>query len=165
MGRIIRLTESDLVRLVKRIIKESEEDTTSQKCSTSVKRFIDSVMNKLTNDEIGSLVSVYERLGKEGIERKVEDLMSSESISESDKGSKFKSAVHKIARINAFASVNILGLSSAVMICLGVFGGDKKIESWAESSLETFSAATLVVAVVSTIIAKLTKEKKDTSPL
>ena len=165
MARILRLTESDLVRLVKRIIKESEEDTTSQKCSTSVKRFIDSVMDKLTNDEIGSLVSVYERFGKEGIERKVEDLMSNESISESDKGSKFKSAVHKIARINAFASVNILGLSSAVMICLGVFGNDKKIEGWAESSLETFTTATLVVAVVSTIIAKLTKEKKDTPPL
>jgi hypothetical protein len=122
-------------------------------------------MDKLTNDEIGSLVSVYERFGKEGIERKVEDLMSNESISESDKGSKFKSAVHKIARINAFASVNILGLSSAVMICLGVFGNDKKIEAWAESSLETFTTATLVVAVVSTIIAKLTKEKKDTPPL
>ena len=81
MKKIIRLNESELISLIRKVVKESEEDTTSQKCSTSVKRFMDSVMGKLTHDEINSLVSVYERFGEEGIEKKVEDLLGNENIS------------------------------------------------------------------------------------
>ena len=68
MKKIVRLTENDLTKLVKRVIKESAEENKKEKV-------VDTIKNILTPSEIEFLKKEYLSLGKEDFKHEVDYVM------------------------------------------------------------------------------------------
>ena len=79
MKKVIRLTESDLVRLVKRVVKESEENNSVEVAQE--------VVSQLSDDQISQLKKQINRMGPERFLSKFEsavDCLSQHSINEDE---------------------------------------------------------------------------------
>ena len=129
MKRIIRLTESDLTRIVKRVIRE--EETTKEEKTEEAKELLNDILKP---SEIEFLKQKFEEEGKEGFKDEVvvaiEDVKSAEDgeLSEedtedmSDDEYKLRSIIHKIMeRGTGLAALGIL--PAAMMGAPAVAGG------------------------------------------
>ncbi len=105
MKKIVRLTESDLVRLVKRIIKEGEE-------SMSVEEIKHNILDEFSEKKIMTLGKIMKNLGREKFMElaidAAEEAVGSTSIEESEKT--------KTAMYMAAATGEILSLISVLPV-------------------------------------------------
>jgi hypothetical protein len=68
MAKIVRLTESDLTRIVKKVIKESEEEVISQKVedvidNPKVEHRIDNMLSNLSDEDLEEIQDTLSDLG------------------------------------------------------------------------------------------------------
>ena len=124
MGRIIRLTESDLARIVKRVITEEEMAQEDK-----VEAAKDALSDILSPNEMKFLKQKFQEDGKEGFKDEVvaavKDVKGAESgeLSEEDMGDmsedehKLRSIVHKI--INKGSLLAMAGVVPAMMFVGG----------------------------------------------
>ena len=75
MKKIVRLTESDLTRIVKRVIKENEEKDAIEK----IAKF---VFSKLPKDDIEFIGNLYKELGYDKFEDTIEDVVNDDLVTE-----------------------------------------------------------------------------------
>ena len=90
MGKVIRLTESDLTNIVKRVIRENEE----QKVESEIKQ---EIIQTLSNDDLLFLGKLYNKLGKEGFEDTVEDEIESQFSEEVNETTSYSKGNFKVA--------------------------------------------------------------------
>lgn len=75
MKKIVRLTESDLTKIVKRVIKENEEKDAIEK----IAKF---VFSKLPKDDIKFIGNLYKELGYDKFEDTIEDVVNDDLVTE-----------------------------------------------------------------------------------
>lgn len=75
MKKIVSLTESDLTRIVKRVIKENEEKDAIEK----IAKF---VFSKLPKDDIEFIGNLYKELGYDKFEDTIEDVVNDDLVTE-----------------------------------------------------------------------------------
>jgi effector-binding domain-containing protein len=75
MKKVVRLTESDLTRIVKKVIRENEEERAIE----DVAKF---VFDKLSKEDIISIGNLYNKLGHNKFEDTVEDVVSDDLVNE-----------------------------------------------------------------------------------
>ena len=75
MKKIVRLTESDLTKIVKRVIKENEEKDAIEK----IAKF---VFSKLPKDDIKFIGNLYKELGYDKFEDTIEDVINDDLVTE-----------------------------------------------------------------------------------
>lgn len=167
MARTIRLTESELIRLVKRIIKEDETDfsmgdnqspTQSKSCPTTVRKIMKKIVDDLTPEEMEAVAMAYEHLGPNRFENKVEDVLHGESLMESHSKSDFKKAIHKISKIAAFASTGFLGGVTLILPCFEGVDFLENPPSWLQDVVTYGIYTSLPLALASIVTLALTKE-------
>lgn len=157
MARIVRLTESDLNRLVRRVIKENEK---SQSCPVVVNKFLSKIENSLTPEELQLVVSEYERLGKSGFKHKVVSTLQDETITESKRDAKLEKTINKIAQIVAFTSVGFLGGTTIILPCLEGIVDLSHAPEWAVQAFGGALIASIPLALISFVTLALTTEEK-----
>jgi len=157
MSKIIRLTESELTRLVRRVINENEK---SQSCPVVVNKLLNKIENSLTSEELELVISEYERLGKSGLERKVISTLQNEKITESRRNTKLENTISKIAQIVAISSVGFLGGSTLVLSCLEDMVNPPNIPDWAVVAYGGAMIASIPLALISLIAMAITMEDK-----
>jgi hypothetical protein len=152
MGKVIRLTESDLTNIVKRVIRENEE----QKVASEIKQ---EIIQTLSNDDLLFLGKLYNKLGKEGFEETVEDeveLQFSEEVNETISYSKgnFKVA-NEEEREKLQKILDKLSLSNLINISLisGVYGSIDMVTSYARHQPDDTSIIPLIVGAITGIAA------------
>jgi hypothetical protein len=88
--KVIRLTESNLVNIVKRVIRENEE----QKVASEIKQ---EIIQTLSNDDLLFLGKLYNKLGKKGFEETVEDEVESQFSEEVNETISYSKGNFKVA--------------------------------------------------------------------
>jgi hypothetical protein len=157
MSRIVRLTESDLTRLVKRVIKENEK---SQSCPVVVNKLLNKLENSLSPEELELITSEYERLGNSGFKRKVVSTLQDETITENKRDAKLEKTINKIAQIVAFASVGFLGGTAIILPCLEGIVDLSHAPEWAVQAFGGALVASIPLALISFVTLALTTEDK-----
>lgn len=161
MRKVVRLTESDIYRIVKKVIKEQDEfepeERSGKSCPTSVGRFINKITKSLTDDEIEAIVNVFEREGEDGFERKVMSVMDDTKLRETRGDNKFRSAIHKISKIVALSGTGVLATVGLFLPCLE--GIDmQNPPSWFQDAINVSIVAGIPVTFAALIILRLTEE-------
>jgi hypothetical protein len=152
MGKVIRLTESDLTNIVKRVIRENEE----QKVASEIKQ---EIIQTLSNDDLLFLGKLYNKLGKEGFEETVEDeveLQVSEEVNETISYSKGKFKVANEEEREKLQSIlDKLNLSNLLNISVtsGVYGLLDVSTSYARHQPDDTSVIPLFVSIIAAIAA------------
>jgi|688.fasta_scaffold439149_2 hypothetical protein len=120
MKKIVRLTESDLIKLVKRVVKESEGGEMDSK----KEKAIEVIQDILKPSEIEFLKKEFKNLGKEGFKDEVEYVMSVDESGElgeeeemSEKEYKLRHIIDKI--ITKGGVLSMLGVVPAAMFVSG----------------------------------------------
>lgn len=125
MKKVIRLTENDLTRIVKRVINEMETPSESNKSPKEVERALSKFLN---NDEIEFLKNHYEEQGKEGfktdVKNAVKDINGETELYEEDDMSeeefKLRDIINKI--IKRGSGLAAIGVIPAAMFVSGSAG-------------------------------------------
>ena len=125
MKKIIRLTESDLTKIVKRVIRENEE----QKIADEVTK---TILNNISKEDLLTLGRLYKNMGEDEFKDVAEDVVDSvvenenvsESIGLSSKGFTYDSKTEKnkleVAKIITRLASTILTLMTG-SISLGAY--------------------------------------------
>ena len=168
MARIVRLTESDLTRLVRRIITENEiendmEDgespVQSKSCSTVVKKTMKKIADSLTPEEIDSISMEFRKLGKERFEQKIENIVGN-GIMENKENTKFIKAINKISKILAFSSAGFLGAVTFVLPCLEGVDLFEHPPTWLQDLVSGGLITAIPLTLASILVMALTTEDK-----
>ncbi len=157
MARIIRLTESELTRLVRRVINENEK---SKSCPIVVNKLLNKIENSLTSEELELIISEYERLGQSGFEHEVISTLENEKITEGRRNTKLENTISKIAQIVAISSVGFLGGSTLVLSCLEDMVNPPNLPDWAVVAYGGAMIASIPLALISVIAMAMTMEDK-----
>lgn len=128
MKKIIKLTESDLTQIVKRVIRENEE----QKIADEVTK---TILNNISKEDLLTLGRLYNSIGEDEFKDVAEDVVDSvvegetvsESIGLSSRGFTYDSKTEKskleVAKIITRLSSTILGIMTG-SISLGAYRTD-----------------------------------------
>jgi hypothetical protein len=111
MKKIVRLTESDLIKLVKRVVKESEGGEMDSKKEKAV----EVIQDILKPSEIEFLKKEFQNLGKEGLKDEVEYVMSVDESGELGEEEEMSEKEYKLRHI-----VNKLIKKGGVLAALGI---------------------------------------------
>jgi hypothetical protein len=111
MKKVIRLTESDLVRLVKRVVKESEENNSVEVAQE--------VVSQLSDDQISQLKKQINRMGPERFLSKFESAvgcLSQHSINEDEESD----IENKLQSAEQYCGIGVMvTLAGLTMVALG----------------------------------------------
>lgn len=157
MAKVVRLTESDLVRLVKKVINENEK---SQSCPVIVNKLLNKLRNSLTPEELELIDSEYERLGKSGFKHKVVSTLKNERMTEGKKDTKLEDTINKIAQVVAVSSIGFLGASTFILPCLEGVVDFSHLPDWAVQAYGGTMIASIPLALISFIAIAMTSEEK-----
>ena len=169
MARIVRLTESDIQRIIRKVISEQEmdggmEDSESpvqtKSCSTVVKRTMKKIADSLTPEEINAISMEFRKLGKERFGQKIENIVGN-GIMENTQNTKFIKAIHKLSKILAFSSVGFMGAATLVLPCFEGVDLFEHPPTWLQDLVSGGLMASLPLAFASIIVMTLTKEEED----
>ena len=162
MAKIIRLTESDLTRLVRRVIQEREssepEENVSQSCPASVGRLMNKITDNLSDDEIRTVVDVFRTEGKKGFEKKVVNILKGNDIKESMDDKQFKSIVRKIAKIVAFTSIGVMGGITLIIPCFEGVNFFEHPPSWFQDVVDVSIIASIPLSFIAFIAMAMTDD-------
>jgi hypothetical protein len=97
MKKIIRLTESDLTRIVKRVIRENEEQTIE---SEEIKQDVADATRELSREEKEFLKNYIEKNGMKNLQNKIVDhLENKENSTELDENEEMGETEYKLRKI------------------------------------------------------------------
>ena len=101
MKRIIRLTEQDLNRIVRRVIKEQSEsssnESTSQFCSMAAQRLISKMKAEMSPDQIKAVVAFHQKVGTEGLIDKMKEVTQKGNLFEDEEVSSLRKGIQELA--------------------------------------------------------------------
>lgn len=164
MAKIIRTTESDLVELIKNIIKEEDQESekigaSPRGCSTKLIGFFKKLSNELTPEEMEAISDEYNEDGEIGLQQRIENVIMGSPLFEQKNNSNFESAVNKIAKILAFTSVGFLS-GVGFLSCLEGYDFTENAPSWLNDVLGVGILTAIPVAFASLIVAQLTEKEE-----
>lgn len=116
MSKVIRLTESDLVKIVRRVVKEEEE---TKACSVSVGKLLQHLKKVLTPEEEKLLISTYQNMGEDDFKDEVEDVLSGNNINENRaRKRELERVINKVANVVFNVSLRTMPAGILLGACL-----------------------------------------------
>lgn len=150
MKRIIRLTEQDLNRIVRRVIKEqsesSSDESTSQFCSMAAQRLISKMKAEMTPDQIKAVVAFHQKVGTEGLIDKMKEVTQKGNLLEDEEVSPLRKGIH------VFASIIGLLASGAVTGAVFAEAAGRCTEETINAIINT-SVPIVIVSFITAVIA------------